>query len=291
MQFLFQAHLLYRRVEDEDVCGWVSFSGKTMWKWIIYFVVWLFRFVFSTWERIWWWMKSQLKEGRWSEIDDVRLLLSRAEPVSVAFVVDPEYCSASWRPKLMRVVEWCAEADVGMLWMYDCAGKLAEDAEDLVEAVKGFETERGREIRVEVASRGVGDGVLQSSLEEERNRVSSPGKQEIMLVRLLSPLNGRSAIDAYAKWISMRKDYRKMSSQGRKEEISRVMCEDPLSLMAGREPKLLIGLGPVPSIAGFPSWELRLTQFFLREDLGTLEQSTLDKILAQHLDTPIRFGR
>ncbi|GJQ14260.1 hypothetical protein GpartN1_g6051.t1 [Galdieria partita] len=61
--------------------------------------------------------------------------------------------------------------------------------------------------------------------------------------------------------------------------------------MIGSEPEVVVIFGNVPSLVGFPSWEVRLSQIFFQPSFPRFTFYDLREIIETHARTPKRFGK
>uniref|UniRef100_A0A7S1XC82 ditrans,polycis-polyprenyl diphosphate synthase [(2E,6E)-farnesyldiphosphate specific] n=1 Tax=Compsopogon caeruleus TaxID=31354 RepID=A0A7S1XC82_9RHOD len=273
---------------------------------------------YGIWRRLWEGLSGAVRIG--GKLGPIRGLSSLGG-LCLAVCVDPQHARThEGRDHLVRLIEWSVELGIGTVQLFDGCGSLAAASEELVEAIKTHRQRHrrwnplspaasswaspradgaGRRVQVRISGHsGQGYHTIASQRAGEENWENLAEKEEplvtssdVTVVRLLTPRNGRKAIAEYGSWLANLDSFTRQSEDDRKAKIEEVLREDPLSIMAGGEPNLLIAFGSLPSVMGFPCWELRLTQLYLQRDLRTFSRSDFEEILLDHVSTPIRFGR
>ncbi|GJD12317.1 hypothetical protein Gasu2_64100 [Galdieria sulphuraria] len=101
-----------------------------------------------------------------------------------------------------------------------------------------------------------------------------------------------SIIQGFFQFINTKLDiYRTLPMDSRKTYVLDFLNRGAEGAMIGSEPEVVVIFGSVPSLAGFPSWEVRLSQIFFQPSFPGFTLHDLREIIETNARTPKRFGK
>jgi len=85
-------------------------------------------------------------------------------------------------------------------------------------------------------------------------------------------------------------EYQMIPISSRKKYVLDFLNSGAEGAMIGCEPQLVVIFGNIPSLVGFPAWEVRLSQIFFQPSFSSFTFRDLKEIVHMTLQTPKRFG-
>ncbi|KAJ3494753.1 hypothetical protein NLG97_g3877 [Lecanicillium saksenae] len=185
-----------------------------------------------------------------------------------------------------ELAAWCAEADISMLSVYEKTGILKETANmDLVYQSIRNRLEchfGGRDGKVLLTT-----GPRPYSWSISVTRSVEAGPESALQFQLISASDGREAILGVANGIAPRCRRGSLSV----DEVSIAMLHAELTEQVFPEPDLLVIFGPSHRLAGYPPWQIRLTEIFCLKNKVGFGYLVFRKALQKYARAQMRRGQ
>ncbi|KAI9819631.1 MAG: hypothetical protein M1827_007081 [Pycnora praestabilis] len=186
-----------------------------------------------------------------------------------------------------EIAAWCTCVGIPMLSVYEKTGILTDYIPTTHRAVsKKFHSYFGRrrpslQLRApHMPSYLNGD----ETLSEQPSSSNSPGHLSILL---LCTSDSRSTLIDLTKTLTEMSQRSKLSP----EDISLDLIDAEISESVMGEPDLLICFGPFIELAGYPPWQVRLTEIFHVQDNNGVGYQVFLRALHRYAKAHMRFGR
>lgn len=192
------------------------------------------------------------------------------------------------------VAAWCACAGVPVLSIYEKTGILKSYVPETHRAISQklslyFGRHRpGLSLGApHVPSISAPSSRPGSSSDESDPGFDDPLPVPHLQVLLLSAEDGRDSI------VDLTKTLAEMSQRGKiaPQDISLDVVDAELKEGVVGEPDLLVIFGPYPDLAGYPPWQLRLTEIFCMRDTTGVGYQVFLRGLAKFANAEMRWGR
>ncbi|KAK4168703.1 Decaprenyl diphosphate synthase-like protein [Cladorrhinum sp. PSN259] len=222
-------------------------------------------------------------------LKDVKDLQRLPKHLSVILTLEDQGRGGAALEKLLNeaadITAWCASAGIPQLSIYEKTGIL-----------KGYVSETHRAISVRLQSYFGPNYPLLSIAAPHippvetalpPHRLSDSNSRRQLSIMLISAEDGRDSI------VDLTKTLAEMSQRGKleKTDITTELIDAELSESVMGEPDLLILFSPHVELAGYPPWQIRLTEIFHVQDNQGVGYQVFKRGLYNYARAQMRMGR
>ncbi|KAL2154178.1 hypothetical protein VTH82DRAFT_2854 [Thermothelomyces myriococcoides] len=231
---------------------------------------------------------------------DVKGLRRLPKHLSVVLTLEGQRGSGAGLEKLINevanVAAWCASAGIPQLSVYEktgiLKGFLRETHHMVMQEMRAYFGPNYPSVAIgaphipPVDSSGLASGTdYQSSSGSSSDEDEEPGKH--LSILLISAEDGRDSIVDLTKTLAEMSQRKKLSTA----DITMELVDAELTESVMSEPDLLILFGPHVELAGYPPWQIRLTEIFHVQDNQEVGYQVFYRGLRAYASAQMRKGR
>ncbi|PHH77998.1 hypothetical protein CDD80_7509 [Ophiocordyceps camponoti-rufipedis] len=215
---------------------------------------------------------------------DVVALGRRPDHLSAILKTEPNQRAKANLERLVdetaELATWCACAEIPMLSIYEKTGLLKKHMPKVHDAVM-------QKFTFYFADQQPTLSVTSPHQEEYSPPTMGQSDRGHLKLHLISEQDGRESI------VDLTRTLTEMSQKGKlsPRDISIELVDTELSEGIMPEPDLLIMFGPYPELAGYPPWQIRLTEIFCLRDNESFGYYVFLKALQKYAKAQMRHGK